>query len=311
MADGVLCAGIAVADVIVRPVSKMPEEGKLLLVDSIELHVGGCALNTGIGLARLGTKVGVSARVGDDGFGSFLKGRLEAEGVSTVGLRVVPGEKTSATSVMVAPAGERSFLHFLGANQHYGYDDFDFASFRNYRILHLAGILLTPSLDGEPGARVLRKAREAGLTTSLDTAWDSTGRWLKAVGPMLPHTDLFLPSLEEAKMLSGLEKPAAIADFFLKAGVKVVALKMGSAGSYFKSAGGEEGLVPVYPITVVDTTGAGDAFVAGFLAGYLSGWPLEKVARLANAVGAFAVSRMGATNGLRSLPETMKFAGLE
>ncbi|MFH0796235.1 MAG: sugar kinase [Candidatus Omnitrophota bacterium] len=307
---GVLCAGIAVADVVVRPVRSLPEEGKLLLVDEIELHNGGCAVNTAIGLARLGIRAGVVGRVGEDGFGKFLKERLDSEGVSTAGLRMSAGERTSATAVMVSPAGERSFLHFLGANQNFCAGDFETKIFKDYRIIHLAGILLTPKLDGEPAAMILRQARESGLVTSLDTAWDSTGRWLKAVGPILPFTDLFLPSLEEAKMLSGLDKPEAIADFFLKAGVKVVALKMGSAGSYFKSAAGEEGLVTVYPVEVKDTTGAGDAFVAGFLAGYLFGWSLQRVVQLANAVGALAVCKMGATSGIRSLDETLQFAGL-
>jgi len=310
MAETVLCTGIAVADVIIRPVKGLPEEGKLLLVDEIELHAGGCAVNTAIGLARLGVKVGVSGRVGQDGFGVFLKERLAVEGVDTTGLRVVPGERTSATAVMVSPKGERSFLHFLGANQQYGVEDFDLGLLKSYRILHLAGLLLMPAFDGEPAALIMRKAKEAGLITSLDTAWDSTGRWLKAVGPLLPHTDLFLPSLEEAKMLSGLKGPEEIARFFLEAGVKTVALKMGSEGSYFKSSTGDEGYVPVFPVKAVDTTGAGDAFVAGFLAGYLFGWPLNKVVRLANAVGGLAVSKMGATAGIKSLPETLRFAGL-
>ena len=310
-AKGVLCAGIAAADVVVKPVAGLPEEGKLRLVDGIELHCGGCAVNTGIGLARLGVKSGISGRVGQDGFGNFLKERLTGEGVSTTGLKMVAGEQTSATAVMVSPAGERSFLHFLGANRNYSAADFDLQLLHDYRILHLAGILLTPSFDGEPAASVMRQAREAGLVTSLDTAWDSTGRWLKAVGPILPYTDLFLPSIEEARMLSGLKDPEEIADFFLKTGVKVVALKMGSEGSYFKSSPGEKGFVPIYPVTVKDTTGAGDAFAAGFLAGYLQEWPLRRVTQLANAVGALAASKMGATDGILSLAETLRFAGLD
>ena len=126
---GVLCAGIAVADVVVKPVAGLPEEGKLLLVDEIELHCGGCAVNTGIGLARLGVKSGISGRVGQDGFGNFLKERLAGEGVSTTGLKMVAGERTSATAVMVSPTGERSFLHFLGANRNYSAADFDLKLF--------------------------------------------------------------------------------------------------------------------------------------------------------------------------------------
>ncbi len=311
MREGVLCAGIAVVDVIVKPVKEMPAEGKLLLVDEITLHSGGCAINTAIGLARLGVKAGVSCRVGQDGFGLFLKECLRQEKVDTTGLRMVPNEKTSATAVLVSPEGERSFLHFLGANRHYGLEDFDAFLLKSFQILHLAGILLTPAFDGEPAAFLLRKAKESGLLTSLDTAWDSTGRWFKAIKPLLPYTDFFLPSLEEARMLSGRQKPEEIATFFLEFGVQVVALKMGAAGSYYRSSSGEEGFVPILPVKVVDTTGAGDAFVAGFLTGYLLNWPLDRVLKLANAVGGLAVSKMGATTGIKPLAETLRFAGLE
>lgn len=309
--EGIVCAGIAVADVVVRPVSGLPGEGGLSLVDDIEMHCGGCAVNTAIGLARLGMKVGVSLRVGRDGFGAFLRDNLEREGVSTAGLRVTDDDKTSASAVLVAPGGERSFLHFLGANRGYCEDDADWPAFEGYRIFHLAGALLMPALDGAPAARLLAAARERGLVTSLDTAWDSTGRWGELIEPLLPFTDMFLPSIEEARMIAGLDDPEAIADFFLARGVGTVALKMGARGAFFKSSSGEKGALPVCPVErVVDATGAGDAFAAGFLAGFHLGWNLEKTVRLANAVGALAVSRMGATAGITGLEETMRFASL-
>lgn len=312
MGKGIFCAGIAVADVVVRPVSALPEEGRLSLVDAIELHAGGCAVNTGIGLARLGFPVAVSARVGRDGFGDFLRRRLSGEKVCVDGLVTADADRTSATAVMVSAAGERTFIHCLGANRHYGPADVDWSLAAGYRIFHLAGALLMPALDGPPAAGLLAAARERGLVTSLDTAWDSTGRWLELIAPLLPRTDYFLPSIEEARMLSGLTAPEPVADFFLARGVGTVALKMGAAGSFYKSRDGEKGTAPICPVErVVDATGAGDAFAAGFLAGLHLGWPLARTARLANACGALAVSRMGASDGLRSLADTMRFAGLE
>lgn len=309
--QGIICAGIAVADTLVNPVRELPGEGRLSLVEDISLHCGGCAVNTAIDLARLGIRVAVSVRVGSDAFGNFLREAMALEGVDTGPVSVVEGEKTSATAVMVSPSGERSFLHFLGANRHYGLDDFDFTLLERFRILHLGGALLCPALDGKPAAELFRRARSAGVTTSLDTCWDDSGRWLELVAPVLPWTDFFLPSWEEARMISGLDTPEEAAAFFLEKGAGAVAIKMGEKGSYYRLGSGESGYEPIIPVEkVVDTTGAGDAFVAGFLAAFHEGWPIPRCLKLANATGALAVTRLGATSGLLSLEETIRFAGL-
>lgn len=131
---------------------------------------------------------------------------------------------------------------------------------------------------------------------------------MRKIAPCLPYTDYFLPSYEEARMLAGgRDDPAEIAMFLQDAGAKVVGLKMGERGSYLRAADGTEVRVPILPVTAVDGTGAGDAYVAGFLAGLLRGWSLEECARFANAVGACCVTAMGATTGLRSFAETQAF----
>ena len=161
-----------------------------------------------------------------------------------------------------------------------------------------------PGFDGEPQAQVLAAAQAAGVTTCVDTAWDDTGRWMAAVGPLLPHTDLFLPSLPEAQRLTGLEQPEDVAQALLDAGAGLVGLKMGPEGSYVRTA--EAALrVPAYPVEVVDGSGAGDAFVAGFLYGYLNAWDLERTARFANALGALATTAPGTTAGIRGYEQVI------
>lgn len=294
----VVSIGLLVADIIAGPITAYPETGKLALVENMELHTGGCAVNTGIALAKLSVATSVIGKVGQDAFGHFIMDRLRSHGVATDGIKQVPRAKTSATMVMVNQAKERSFIHYAGANTELQPYDLDFAFIQSHKLLHMGGALLMPKLDGEPAAALLKRARAAGMKTSVDTVWDPTGRWLDVLAPCLPHIDYFLPSLAEARCLSGRQSPEDVADFFLGRGVGVVGLKMGGEGSYIKDTNVAFHL-PALSVSVLDTTGAGDGYVAGFLLGALRGWDLERIGRFATAVGACCVSAIGATAGLR------------
>ena len=305
-----ICLGILVADVIGVPIETAPARGTLQLVESITPHIGGCAANTGIGLAKLGISTAVAGKVGRDGFGQFVRDELEKYGVQT---RVALDETapTSATMVMVAPDGERSFLHCTGANAKLVAADFDFADFPDARLLHIAGHGLMPSFDGMGCAEVLREAKHRGLQTCLDTAGSPTGNWPELLRPCLAHLDFLVPSFHEAQFCVPAEfsdSPASVAGYFIKQGVQVVALKMGEAGSYVRTRDGMEATIPAIQVRAVDATGAGDAFAAGFLAGVLRGLPLEECARLGNATGACCVGAVGTIAGLKSWEETLEMA---
>jgi len=302
----VICLGIMVADVLARPVRRLPERGKLDLVDRMELHTGGCAVNTGIALAKLGIRTAVMGKVGVDGFGDYIIHTLQDHGIDTTGVVRDQVANTSATMVMIGPDGERSFIHYLGANAELRQADVDLDVVKQGRILHIAGHNLMSKFDGPDAAAVLEAAHRLGVATSLDTAWDATGRWLRLIEPCLPHIDYFVPSFEEARLIADREDPADVARFFLDYGIQIVALKMGEAGCYVTD--GEQTVrLPVYPVQPVDTTGAGDCFAAGFLAGLVQGWDLERTARFANAVGAMCVTAIGATSGVRDMEETWAF----
>ncbi len=302
----VVCVGILVADIVAKPVDRYPERGKLVLVDTIELHTGGCASNTGVSLAKIGVDTAVLGKVGKDAFGDFVVESLKKHGIDIRGIKRDDTALTSATQVLVHSDGERSFIHYIGANANFREEDVDISLFEGSRIVHYGGFFVLSSLDGEPAGRIMKKAKEFGALTSLDTVWDSQGRWLSLLKPVFPYIDLFIPSIEEAKMISGKEKPREIANFFLDQGVGMVALKMGEKGCYVRTKE-EEIYVPRYEVEAVDAVGAGDAFVAGFLTGLLKGWDLEKTAKFANAVGALCVTAVGATTGVRSLKETLEF----
>ena len=303
----IICLGILVADIVGRPLRVVPEPGRLVLVDEMSLHTGGCAINTATALARLGLPVEVIGKIGADPFGDFLLKALAERGIETRGITRDQLVGTSATMVMVAPDGERRFVHYIGANAHLKIDDIDLSMVEAGSILHIAGSLVMPGIDGQPTAELLRHARATGVTTFLDTVWDDTGRWMDILAPCLPHVDYFVPSLPEGQALTGLEDPTEIAHALLERGVKTVGLKMGVEGCLVMSGDGQAIRLPAFQVDVVDATGAGDAFAAGFIAGVWQGWPIEETARFATAVGALCVTGLGASGGLRSLSETVSF----
>ena len=302
----VLCLGQFTADVVVKSVERIPKRGKSEFIDKIELHNGGCACNTAVALAKIGIKTGVMGKVGRDGFGDFLVKLMGSCGLDLRGLKKDPNIGTSSTVVLVSPDGERTFLHYSGANADLTVDDIDFNLAKEAKILHLAPTYLLPQLDGEPTAQILKEAKEMGLRTSLDTAWDARGQWLNLIEPSLPYIDIFLPNLEEARMISGISNIREIARFFRSDGVKIMGLKMGKKGCYIQ-AENKEFRIPAFHVKVVDTTGAGDGFVAGFLTGIVKGWDLKLTGEFANAVGGCAVTSVGASQGIKSLDETLQF----
>jgi sugar/nucleoside kinase (ribokinase family) len=301
----VLCLGILVADTLAKPVTRMPAWGTLDLIEHIELHPGGCANNTSTGLARLGFHATVNGKVGADGFGDFVISRLNQEGVGTRGIRRDAKVGTSFTFVMIAPDGERAFFHYVGANGVLTLGDVDFDSIAQTKILDIGGSFVMPGIDGEPTAEILHRAREMGVITTLDTVWNAEIDQYATIKPSLEWLDYFLPSLGEAQLIAKRESPADIAQFFLDHGVKTVGLKMGLEGCYIRTRESEL-QIPAYQVETVDNTGAGDAWRAGFLAGIVQGWDLERTGHLANAVGASCVTAIGCTAGIKSLPETLR-----
>ncbi len=302
----VLSLGIYVVDVLGRPIDEFPEKGKLVLFDELEIHTGGCANNTAIALTRLGLSAGAMGKVGTDAFGDLILQKLRDNEVDTVGMQQDPGSSTSFTFVAVASDGERTFYHYIGANGELCEADLDWEVIKSAKILHIAGALVMPRFDGAPMANVLQKAKNLGITTSLDTAYDATGKWMETLEPCLPYVDMFMPSIVEAQQLTGLSDAREIAQFLRRSyGIHTIAIKMGEDGSYV-STPEREHFATAYPVTAVDATGAGDAYVAGFLAGTLMGWDLKATAELASATGAACVTAIGTTAGIQNLEETLK-----
>ena len=307
----IICLGILVADVIGRPLHAVPAPGSLVLVDEMSLHTGGCAANAATALSKLGFPVEAIGKVGADPFGDFVISVLHERGIGVRGVKRDPQVGTSVTMVMVDPDGERRFVHYIGANAALTLDDIDFEQISQAAILHIGGSLVLPGIDGEPTAELLKKAQEAGVITSLDTVWDDTGRWMSLLEPSLPFMDFFIPSLPEAQEITGVDAPEKVARELIAQGVGTVVLKMGPDGCLVMTSDHEQLRMPAHDVEVVDATGAGDAFAAGFIAGIWQGWALERTTRFATAVGAMCVTGVGAAGSVSSLEETLQFMETE
>lgn len=304
----VSCVGILCADVLVKPVDSLPEAGKLAVVDRIQLELGGCAANAAVDLSRLGLRVRLAGKTGDDGFGAFLLGILRENSVNIDGLRRDPSIPTSSSVVHISGGGERTVLHCPGANARFSFEDIQPDGVTDARALFIAGTMLMPAFDGEDASRLLGIARSKGLLCCLDTAWDFSGQWLPKIAKCLPLLDWFMPSREEAEQLSGSTDPVRMAAVFKKLGAANVVIKLGKDGCFVSGKDSNGFYVPAYPCErPADTAGAGDAFCAGFITGLLHGWPLEYTARFANAVALHCIREVGTTAGIGDISVIQRY----
>lgn len=304
----IACIGSITTDILVRPADSVPTPGTLRAVEGVEMHVGGCASNAAIDIAKLGFSSAILCRVGKDNFGRFVKNTCTECGVDIRGVVESESSVTTGSVVCISSTGERSFLYNPGSTADMVVDDINMDVIADCDIVFAAGVFLTVKLDGKPYAAFMKKCQEMGKFTVMDTAWDFTGTWLPLIEDMLPCLDLFMPSYEEAVMLSGQKDPEKIADFFFDRGVKSVIIKLGKDGALVCETKDNKVTYPTYSeFKPIDTTGAGDSFCAGFLSGLAQGWSYEQSAKFANAVGTHCILAVGASAGIKPAAEILKF----
>ncbi len=302
---GVLCSGNLVYDTLVSPVEDL-HWGATTFVDSIECHPGGNGSNTSRALAKLGVPVRLLGAVGSDKQGQLLLDALQEAVVDSSYIEQIAGA-TSASVAVVKPSGERKFFHCMGASKEAFAQGIQFTPelSRGMAHYHLASFFVLPRLR-EKGPQTLIDARAAGLSTSFDTNWDPEAGWMRTLAPCLPYIDTLFMNEEEAQIVAGSSAPAQIAKSVLGKGARTLALKLGTRGCAIYTQE-REILCPAFDVTAKDTTGAGDCFVAGFLAASLDGASLAEAGRFANAVAALSVQKIGAVTGVLSKAETERW----
>ncbi|MFI5593817.1 carbohydrate kinase family protein [Amycolatopsis sp. NPDC051758] len=287
-----LVVGDANPDVIVGPLRTDLAFGQReQLAASGVLTLGGSGAITAAGAARLGLKVAMAGRVGDDEAGRFVRAALEERGVDTSGLRTDPDLPTPLTAVLTRD-GDRAIVTAPGTLAAFDAGDVPPRLLAESRHVHSSSYFLLPKLAPDLPA-LLRAARGHGATTSADTNDDPAGTW--DVGDLLAETDFLLPNAAEAVRLAGAGSTREAAARLARRGPAVV-VKDGAEGA-FSCHHGEFAFAPGNPVTAVDTVGAGDSFDAGFLAGVLAGLPLATALRCGVVCGGFSVRARGGTAG--------------
>jgi sugar/nucleoside kinase (ribokinase family) len=274
------------------------------IVDEAALTIGGSGAIVAAGAARLGLKTALVATVGPDPLGRVQLDLLRARSVDVAGVAVDPDRPTGVT-VILSKGEDRAILTCLGTIDALRVEFVDRDLVRAARHVHIASYFLQHALrPGLPG--LLRELRAAGVTTSLDTNWDPSGGWDHGLQAVLPLVDCFFPNEAEARRITGAATVEAAAEA-LAGVVGIVAVKLGAAGG-LAMAGATAARAPGLAIDVVDTTGAGDSFAAGFLAGHLRGWPLERTLGLACACGSLSTRRAGGVDAQPTLDEAVDAA---
>lgn len=297
-APDIVVVGIHIVDILGRPVEAIPPGQGIAFLDEIRMTVAGTGAGTAVDLARLGLRVASVGVVGDDELGRWLRHKMEQEGIDTTGLATDPSVPTSATMLPIRPNGERPALHVIGANAKLSPEHLDWEVVEQARFLHIGGTSLMERLDGEPTAEVLRRAQELGVTTSLDLIGVPASDHDAVFGPCYPYLDHFLPNEEDALMLAGASTREEAIRFFHDRGVKNTVITLGEHGASYAPAGQAETVVPAYRVDVIDTTGCGDAFSAGYLTGLAEGLDPVAAVEVGVAAGSAVATGLGSDAGL-------------
>jgi sugar/nucleoside kinase (ribokinase family) len=301
MADfDLLVLGDANPDLILHGGPVEPAFGQAeRLVDHANLTIGGSGAILACGAARLGLRVAFAGVVGDDLFGDFMREQLAARGIDTTGVAVDPSRPTGVTVVLSKP-DDRAILTSLGTIGDLRSALIDPDMLASSRHVHVSSYFLQRGLSEDLPA-IFEEAHGAGATTSVDPNWDPTGGWDGGLMDLLSQIDVFLPNEMEALRLAHISEIGE-AVRRLRDRAPFVVIKRGERGALGARAG-EVVEAPALPARVVDATGAGDSFDAGFLMAFLADEPLETSLRIATACGSLSTLTLGGTEGQPTMDE--------
>ena len=298
--------GFYTFDCLGWPVSDIPPGGGTSFIDEITLAVSGAAGTAAIVAAKIGLRTLAVGGYGCDMMGDWAVTRLEGFGIDTSGLQRLPGVPTSSSIVLTRQDGSRPALHVKGATGHFVVKPADFDRITDTRVFHMGGVGLMDAMDGPRNAALMAHAKARGCITTVDIFAGSASD-LPDIDAVLPYTDYFIPSVEEAHALTGLTDLDQMATFFIARGAGACVFTLGADGAYYRDRAGLTFRIPAFAVDVRCTCGCGDVFNAGFAAGLLNGMSPQESVRLAQACSALNATGLGSQAGVVSLSETMNF----
>jgi sugar/nucleoside kinase (ribokinase family) len=303
VAKGVVVLGELNIDIVAAGLSEPPKMGAEILATDFQLTLGSASAIFACGVAKLGQEVTFISRVGTDDFGKFCLAALRKAGVSTRHIARDRDLKTGIT-VSLSTRRDRALVTYLGTTAALGDEQIRMSWFKGHRHLHMTSYFLQSRL--RPSfPKILRQARELGLSTSFDPNSDPSHAWSDSIRDVLTHTDiLFLNETEALQLTRAGTVRAALK--MLSTQVPCAVIKLGARGAVaIKNE--EITSVSGFKVAPTDTTGAGDSFAAGFVSSYLRGQSIAECLRAANGCGALSTVRTGGTSGQPTLQELRKF----
>ncbi|NBE06972.1 carbohydrate kinase family protein [Paragemmobacter ruber] len=298
--------GFITFDALCRPVTQIPPGGDTYFVEDFALAVSGAAGSAVIVAAKHGLKARAVGGVGHDDMGDWVLMKLASFGIDIGMMARCEGFATSSSIVTTRPDGARPALHKRGATDGFYIADDQIDDLLDTRILHVGGVGLMNRMDQGRTEEIMAEAKRRGVITTLDV-FASTPDDLPKVARLLPHTDYFLPSEEEARALSGLTENRDLAQFLIDRGAGCVILTLGADGAYCRSRDGSEFATPAFAVEVKCTCGCGDCFNGGFATGLIKGMDLRDAVQVAQASSAQNATGLGSQAGVRDFAATMQF----
>ena len=300
----VVCLGVHILDILGRPVTTIPPGQRSILIDEIRATAAGTAAGTSVDLAKMGIDVRNVGAIGDDILGDFVVRLLEDAGVDATLLVRLAGA-TSATILPIRPNGERPALHVPGANAIFdatGLTNEQRRAVVTARAIHVGGLDAMPAMDPEVIGELVATARHNGALVTMDVLRNGDRRSLDALGPVLRHTNWFCPNEEQLLGLAECTDVLEAAHVVLDAGASGVAVTQGEQGCRVVTREIDVS-IPAMDINVVDTTGCGDGFDAGFLVGLLSGLEPEASAWVGTVCGGLVATGLGSDAGITGVEQ--------
>lgn len=277
-------------DVITSNLTDFPKRDAQEIINEIHISPGGCAANFANSAARLGLKTRFIGKLGKDLFGEFVKNRLKE--IKDLDLKISSGTKTGVTIAITFKDHSRSFLTYPGSNSELCIEDINLDLIQG-RYVHVASFFLQGLRKDTK--KILDYAHENGMLTSFDTGFDPRG-WsnedIDLVREVLKDVDIFFPNLDEGKSITKCDQKEDICDQLMQLGPEIIALKLGSSGSYICRKN-EKVLTPAIEVNAIDTTGAGDVFDSAFIFGHNKKWDLKKIGRFSNAAAGISTTGFG------------------
>lgn len=290
------------------------DKDKIYSSDQFTKYVAGSELNVSIGLARLGYDVIYSTQLGEDPFGRYIYDFMKKEKINVSHVKFDSSHLTGIMFKSKCENGDPEIFYFrkYSAASFMNKSNFDFVEKESPKVIHLTGITLAISNDAKDAAFYLAKlAKEKNITLTFDPnlrpqLWKDKAEMVRVINDVAFSSDVFLPGIKEAEVLTGLSEPQKIAQFYINKGVSIVVVKLGEKGA-FVARDDESYFVPGFQVKVVDTVGAGDGFSVGIISGLLDGISFKETVVRANAIGAMQVMTPGDNDGLPNREKLEEF----